>query len=197
MKKLRLRPNGWAIVGTTLLLLAFLAGPAGAVPLLFTVSVDENGNGFTTFGNVPLPGTMATDPTSGLTALTYTLPFPVTPGDVLMTEDVAPPSDLVRFNYNPDAGISTLVFYSDKDDPILSLADTGLPGTFNTNLVVISEVGPEGNNGAIYTPGEGGPGAADFPVQYQIISDVPLPPSALLLGSGLLGLLGLRRFRKH
>jgi hypothetical protein len=141
---------------------------------------------------------MAPDPGPGglPLALTYTLPFPVTPGDVLLAEDVAPPSDLVRFNVS-DAGVSTLVFYSDKDDPILSLADTGLPGDFNKNIVVIDEVGPEGNNGAIYTPGEGGPGAADFAVQYQIISDVPLPPSALLLGSGLLGLLGLRRFRKQ
>ena len=59
------------------------------------------------------------------------------------------------------------------------------------NPVFIPELGPEGNNGAVYTPAPGAPGSiAGAVVTYNIISDSPIPePGALaltILGAGTL-----------
>jgi len=193
----------WTIFGMTLLLLGFLAGPAGA-SLAFLTTVDENGHGYTNYQGIGvLPYVIAPDPgPGGLGAvLTYHLPFPVVPGDVLMTENPAyytGLSDVVRFN--SIGGVNTLVFYSDNVGGYDSLADIiSPPSAYYPNNVTIPEVGPSDNyNWANWSPAYGQPGyvSTDIAMNYVFYSDIPLPPSALLLGSGLLGLLGWRRFRK-
>jgi hypothetical protein len=79
----------------------------------------------------------------------------------------------------------------------VGLADTGLPPQL-FNPVFIPEVGPEGNNGAVYTPAPGAPGSiAGAVVTYNIISDSRIPePGALaltILGAGSLLFIFKRR----
>jgi hypothetical protein len=167
------------------------------------VSFDENGNG--SFGSTAFSGgLLPADPSGGIAGpvLAYTLPILVTSGDLALTEPNQPTgtfSDLVRFFNAPGAFQTVILFYSDFSavDPPTDLADTGLPQS--PNAFVIPEVGPENNNGALWTPSLGQPGF-DLNNQagtYNIMSDVvPEPaPSLLLLGGvTLLGWLGrLRR----
>jgi hypothetical protein len=153
------------------------------------------------------PGIMQPDPSGGLAAnvLVYNLAFSVIPGDVILLEPGTTPqreSDLVRF-WNPSgAGPSQIIFYSDfsTTDPADSPADTGLPPGLMPLIVIIPEVGPEGNNGAIYTPTANQPGsvnAAVPPPTYNIISDVPEPGTVTLIfaSAGLL-LLTLKQRRQ-
>ena len=146
------------------------------------------------------PGAMQLDPSGGLPipVMVYNLAFPVVMGDVVLTEPgqptTGPYSDVIRF-WNPTGnGPSQIIFYSDVSsaDPADAPADTGLPQQLiiaPTNPVFINEVGPEGNNGAVYIPGglQGTiPGAVGL--QYNIISDVPEPSAVALtiVGAGLL-----------
>ncbi len=153
------------------------------------------------------PGVMQLDPSGGLpgSVMVYNLAFPVVPGDVVLMEPGQPApgpySDVVRF-WDPTGGPqSQIIFYSDVSttDPADAPADTGLPAQLlltPTSPVFINEIGPEGNNGAIYTPGglQGTiPGTVGL--QYNIISDIPEPGTMALisLGSGLLLFLLKRR----
>jgi hypothetical protein len=146
------------------------------------------------------PGVMQLDPSGGLPipVMVYNLAFPVVMGDVVLMEPgqptTGPYSDVIRF-WNPTGnGPSQIIFYSDVSsaDPADAPADTGLPQQLiiaPTNPVFINEVGPEGNNGAVYIPGglQGTiPGAVGL--QYNIISDVPEPSAVALtiVGAGLL-----------
>jgi len=167
-----------------------------------TITDDENGNGNLSNTNgvfVPLPSGLAPDPGPGglASALTYDLLSPpgLVAGDLLLLEpgQNGVVSDIIRFNTSsPFSGGGSLVFYSDTDDVPLSLADVGFPNALYTNVFVIPEVGPEGNNGAVYTPTAGQPGfvaGAAGAVTYVITSDaaaVPEPTSLVLLGSAVL-----------
>ena len=113
--------------------------------------------------------------------------------------------DLIRFNTSSfTGGAGSLVFYSDSNDGVDSLADGVFPGATYANSIDRFEVGPEGNNGFTYTPTAGQPGfvaGAAGPVTYDIISDnpapvVPEPSSLALLASGGLPLLGFLRRRR-
>jgi hypothetical protein len=175
--------------------------------LVVNINIDEFGNGsFTTGlgGSGTLTSGLIADPTGGVpgNVLAYILPFAFTPvaGDLILDEP--PPgttvilSDVLRFVTVGNAHL--LLFYSDNGDGVDALADiSGLPGNSSTNVVSIPEIGPEGNNGATYTPVGVQPGAgnSDFSPTYNIISDsnAPEPASVFLMIAGLAGL-GVRKY---
>jgi hypothetical protein len=147
------------------------------------ITVDEFGVG--TFNGVPITSGMALDVSSGLTTMSYTLPFSAVRGDVVIFEPASGVvSDVLRFDGN-----NTLFFFSDVSlaDPKDSPADVGLPSTYLGNTVIFSETGPEaGPNGLFgYTPGVNDPGVNTAGAIYNFISDVPEPGSLTLLACGL------------
>jgi hypothetical protein len=172
---------------------------------------DEFGNSSGPSTAPPIsPGVLQPDPSGGLLVpvLVYNLAFPVVTGDVVLLESGtsanAQYSDVIRF-WNPTGiNLTQVIFYSDNSTtepgdvpPDVGLADTGLPSLL-INPVFINEVGPEGNNGAIYTPAPGAPGSfAGAVITYNIISDSPVPePNSLalaILGAGLFAITLKRR----
>jgi hypothetical protein len=192
------------------LLLAVLLA-LGATPVLAdSITVDENGNGFYVFSQSGLPPIPIPSAPAGPVGnfFTYFLPgVAVASGSVVLTPGPgdscpglaplgAPGCDVLIFLLN------SLTFVSDPFDGIDSLADSPnfpspLPGPF----AVIPETGPEGSNGAFYAPGSADPGFAlgtDLqPITYNFVSDglatVPEPGSVLLLGTGIIGILRLRK----
>lgn len=177
--------------------------PASAQQAPPLTTLDENGNGTIQ----AISGSQATVgsglmsdpfvPSGQANVLTYFLPFNASPGDVRLIEPNVTGgqdlSDVLRF-----VGNNTVLFYSDvsANDPADSLADIGLPAP-NTQLstVTIREMGPEGDNGAPYSPGPGMPGFSGSPnglfMSYRIISDSPVPEASTTLSLGLLLALGL------
>jgi hypothetical protein len=160
------------------------------------LTFDENGHG--NFNGATLPFSVGPDPSGGLpvNVLIYTLPFVVTPGDVGLLENPVGSgtnlvlSDIVRFYTPTTANTSEIIFYSDFEiaEPDHDIADTGLPQSPNT--ILIQEIGPENNNGAVWNPVPGQPGSlpTGATISYNIISDVPEPGTLTLatLGGGLL-----------
>jgi hypothetical protein len=172
--------------------LLLFTGMALADPL---ITFDENGNGTALFLGGPLlpfPGVLAADPGPGglLSALTYNLQGPpsLIAGDLIILEPGAGVSDIIRFNPAGTGGVpaypASVVFYSDILDGGVDLADTGFPTSLYTNVVTVTEAGPEGSNGFLYTPNSDQPGfVPGFTVSYNIMSDsgVPEPASAALM----------------
>lgn len=178
----------------------------------WTWTLDENGNASLTdpFGSPPILfpglGVLAPEPISGMTTLFYPLGailgIPTTPGDVLLREPGAPTntfSDLLRFNQNGDVW-----FFSDRETNEITadLADVFVMPQPLPGAVSILEIGPEGNNGALYIPSPTQPGgdAAGFlfpdGLAYNIISDVPEPASLSLAALGGAAWLFFRRQRR-
>jgi len=123
------------------------------------------------------PPSFAPDPGPGglAGALTYPLPFPGTPGDLILREPPANSqnSDVIRWNGN-----GTLIFYSDNVPAPEAPADTGLPGANYPGPVIAAETGVEGGiQDYFYTPGPGMPGfdPSVAGATYHFISDVPEP----------------------
>ncbi len=166
--------------------LALLSATAASTAFsqLFTVQVDEFGNGFLN-GIAPIPYVYGPNPASGLAdvpVLTYTLSFPAAPGDVRIFEpSSAVLSDLVRFTGN-----SQMIFMSNGSDTIDFLADVPAFPTLISPVADVFEQGSEGNHYAQYLADNGMPGF-DGQGLYLFISDVPEPGSPLLaaLGGGL------------
>jgi len=162
------------------------------------ITVDENGNGIGTIGG----GSLKPDPgPGGLTSvLTYNLAFSATQGDIGLSSIEPGFPFPVTFDYIRFNGNGTLDFYSDNVPTADSLGDTpGPPLAFYTNLITIAEVGPEGNNGAFYTPTAGQPGFDASGPSYHFISDgsaVPEPASIAILGTALLGIAFAGRRRR-
>ena len=166
----------------------------GQIPIF---TFDENGHG--NLNGQAVPFTVTVEPISQLPALTYSLGFATTPGDVVLQEQGGQPgaplviSDIVRFSAQ-----GNIYFFSDSDGPPIDLADVPVLPAIIAPFVVIPEVGPEGNNGAVWTPAAGQPGSlpTGAPITYNIISDVPEPGPMLLAGLGGVLLLFLRSRRQ-
>ena len=174
---------------------------------------DEFGNSSGPSAAPPIsPGALQLDPSGGLPVpvLVYNLAFPVVTGDLVLVEPGNPAtggqySDVIRF-WNPTGiNLTQVIFYSDNSTtepgdvpPDAAPADTGLPKLL-INPVFVNEVGPEGNNGAIYTPAPGAPGSVPGAVvTYNIISDSPIPePNTMALAVLGAGLLVITLKRRH
>jgi hypothetical protein len=183
------------LVLTSIVTVTTALGQAGP-----TWKVDENGPALLSgpvagFAN----GAYKLDPISGLTGWYYPL-GPSTPGDLILIEPLVGNTntitDLLRFD---GQGV---FFFSDLEPGQLNPDKADVPQIPNpvSPSFVRGEIGPEGNNGALWVPAAGQPGfdlSGQLPgLSYNIISDaVPEPNSVVLLlaSAVVLGLCHLRR----
>ena len=135
--------------------------------------------------------------------------------------NLPPTSDIIAID--GDATTHTIIFSSPVTNPVMAIVSLGQSGVhttynFDQPFTILSQ-GPGwwGGPGTLNASGNAlqgieGDGTIQFLGAYSTItwtgsspefwngftvgSPVPIPPSALLLGSGLLGLVGWRRFRK-
>jgi hypothetical protein len=159
-----------------------------------TVDFNENGNGW--WDNGQNGGTLVSGTgvcpvgNANWSTLYYVLPSPVVEGDLVLYESEFDVSDVLRFtNVN---NVGRVYVYSDTDEGVDSLADTGLPSGFLPNSAGTAEV--EIDNGwsafgVVWVPSSGMPGYMSDDVAYVFISDVPEPATICLLGIGALSLI--------
>jgi hypothetical protein len=182
-------------------LLTLAAGNVSAQSL--KAQFDEDGNG-SSGGNALAFTYPALEPMSGFTTLMYTLPWPVTRGDLILTETNGTVTDLIRFDniLNTTGTLDGVAyFFSDGygDETPIPMADSPFgipPPNAAIPTVTMLEQGPEGNNGVFYVTSGGSPGSAlqggnTLTVAYTIISDspvVPEPSTFVLLGMSGFGL---------
>jgi hypothetical protein len=185
--------------GCFLALALVFTAPEARAQFTITTTVDENGNGTltNTIGfNASLPSSMQADPGpgGGSSVLSYNLLNPpgLVGGDVLLIDLAGNVSDVLRFD--PSIAGGTLFFYSLLGGA--QLADTGLPGAFNTNLVRILE---NLTTFTLYMPTAGQPGfvaGAAGPVTYRFLSPEALPETGgtlILLGVATIIVLVVQR----
>ena len=155
-----------------------------------TWDIDENGPALLNDG--PLVGysngRYQVDPVSGIVGWYYFLGGTNmnVAGDVVLLEPQAPAgtiSDLLRFDG------SGVYFFSDLDPNETNPDKADVPVIPQPiNPVILTEVGPEANNGVLYIPISGQSGydvSGILPgIRYNIISDVPEPASATLFLAG-------------
>ncbi|MGA2233563.1 MAG: PEP-CTERM sorting domain-containing protein [Tepidisphaeraceae bacterium] len=145
------------------------------------------------------------DPTSGMQPLIYNLTQsgltnPVTSGDILLYDPLTNAlTDVLRFEQ--DNGDSIVAVYSDRNNQ--RKADVGLPSTFQTNQLILTETVLAGDTGLFnYEPTD--PIGRDFPepgyvsggVSFYFTSAVPEPATLGMLALGTLGLLTRRPARR-
>ena len=197
-----------------------IGGAAAQTPI--TVTVNESCGGAvvnnTSGASATLDCATATDPNPGGLANAVTYRLGITGASVLSSGDVTvlEPnegttfSEVIRFDGTATYTLAdgtpahgTLIFYSDVPslaDPADALADIGFPTTLSGNIGRAVEIGPEGDNFALYTPLAGEPGfvSGGFATTYVLQSDTaaPEPGSLALLAIGV-GLLGLGRRRQE
>jgi len=182
-------------VRSLLICLLLCLSPSLYAAPVFTIWVDELGNGSYSIDGAPptaLPFGLAVDPLSGLTTLEYILPIPVTSGDVTLVK-VGGEGDSDRLRFE---GGTALFFFSvidDGDPPALADTVPALSFPLQANNFLTTETGPEGLDGLFgYTPASTGPGGGPL-IVYNFISDAPEPSSLALASLGLILTLLFRR----
>jgi len=126
------------------------AAPAHASLIQF----DQFGNGLN--DSTPLPASFTTYDNGGnpVQALTYTLPFSGVAGDLILTDpnfsDL--PLEVLIF-----PGDGTVQFFAGNLPNSLAFLPSP-PALDSSNLIFVSDVGPEDTNFATYTPTDGQPG---------------------------------------
>jgi hypothetical protein len=165
------------------------AGPAHAGLIQF----DQFGNGLN--DSTPLPTSFTSYDNGGnpVQALTYTLPFSGVAGDLILTDpnfsDL--PLEVLIF-----PGDGTVQFFAGNLPNSLAFLPSP-PALDSSNLIFVSDVGPEDTNFATYTPTDGQPGfdtSSPTYVIYNGVDGLPAPTATpeprLSLAAGLVMVLG-------
>src|SRR4051812_25218068 len=209
-----MRPHHFALLLVSLAMP--LQGIAARADIIGTF--DENGNGrsvYTVTGMTSIltgvNGADLFDPSNGLKPLIYNLGIDgvtMVNGDIEVTDPgTSTASDLFRFYTDPATTQNLLIVYSEMS-PGGAVADVGIPGSRQTNLLSLMEMGPVGGPNGIfgYTPTPSQPGYVDIQAGnfqgnliYNLVGDsaVPEPSSIVLLGLGLAAAAGFSRARRR
>jgi hypothetical protein len=166
----------------------------------YKFSFDEHGNSL--FNGGPNPYQVV--PVAG-GGIDYYLPFPVTPGFVLINNsadvtnsNIPGDSDLMTFfnalnNNNQNVGVLRFTSLIDDNDPP-DLADVPVL-QYLAPVIQIGEIGGEGSDNFQWIPGQPFPAGAE----YYGVSDgtlVPEPSTFILLGLGTSGI-GLTAYKRR
>ena len=198
------------LLGTAILVVVTALATSAFGQAQVTFTFDEYGNS-TVNGNPGPLGQIVPDPINGVPTLFYPLPVPaVIPGDIYLYElpTAQQYSDLLSFAALPGVQLANGVWvFSDTDPTDPADAPADVPAALwpapQPLVLLLDEIGPEGNNGLFnYAPGPGGIGGdptGGVNLVYNFVSDgvIPEPSSLVLATLGSIGLafLALRRRR--